>query len=108
MAKREMSRISQKRSEQQPVCFPRESIEEQTQLLKATIRLMQLLDSHPTVAQFSQPTLRHTDLHMGNIYVVPEETSRIASLIGFQSASVLPAFLQAQCGWYFSNPRRIT
>lgn len=58
--------------------------------------LMKLLDSNRILREACQPTLRHTDLHMGKIFVAPDECSRIVSLIDFQSTSILPAFLQAQ------------
>ncbi|KAJ5950252.1 Aminoglycoside phosphotransferase [Penicillium vulpinum] len=76
--------------------FYRGSVEEQTQLLKTTIRLMMLLDANDIISQSSQPTLWHTDLHMGNIYVSPDEHSQIVSFIDLQGLLILPAFLQAR------------
>ncbi|CAG8020515.1 unnamed protein product [Penicillium nalgiovense] len=61
------------------------TIEEQTQLLESTESLMKLLDSNPILAGACQPTLWHTDLHMGNIFVAPDESSRIVSPVDFQS-----------------------
>lgn len=63
---------------------------------KPPMCLMKLLDSNRILREACQPTLRHTDLHMGKIFVAPDECSRIVSLIDFQSTSILPAFLQAQ------------
>lgn len=42
---------------------------------------------------------------MGNIFVAPDESSRIVSLIDFQSTSVLPAFLQAQWPVFLKPPQ---
>jgi hypothetical protein len=78
--------------------------EEQVAILEDTIRLMKLLDSHPIISRHSQPVLWHTDLHMGNIFVSPEEPSRIVSLIDWQSTSILPAFLQAQWPIFLKPP----
>lgn len=64
-----------------------------------------MLDSHSRLAQSVQPTLWHTDLHMGNIYVAPNESSRITFLIDFQSESVLPAFLQARWPRFLKPPQ---
>lgn len=57
---------------------------------------MTLLDANSILSRSSQPTLWHTDLHMGNIYVSPDEPSRIVSFIDLQGVLVLPAFLQAR------------
>ncbi|KAJ5105996.1 hypothetical protein NUU61_003343 [Penicillium alfredii] len=69
------------------------------------MHLMEPLDSNPTLKRASQPTLWNTDLHMGNIYVDPEECSKIVSLIDFQSIMVLPAFLQAQWPVFLKPPQ---
>ncbi|KAL3471908.1 hypothetical protein BJX99DRAFT_250105 [Aspergillus californicus] len=95
IAKRELSRMSCKLSTR-PLPFYHGTTEEKTQLLKMTLDFMPLLDSHPTLIQASQPRLSHTDLHMGNIFVRPDNKSEIACFIDFQSLLVLPAFLQAQ------------
>jgi hypothetical protein len=80
--------------------------EEQMDLLKSTVRLMHELDAHPILSQSptSRPILWHTDLHMGNIFVSPEERSRIVFLIDWQSISVLPAFLQARWPVFLKPP----
>lgn len=67
---------------------------------------MKLLDSNPLFKEeVCQPTLWHTDLHMGNIFVAPDESSRMVSLIDFQSTSVLPAFLQARWPVFLRPPQ---
>lgn len=66
---------------------------------------MKLLDINTLLKEVCQPTLWHTDLHMGNIFVAPDESSRIVSLIDFQSTSVLPAFLQAQWPIFLKPPQ---
>ncbi|PIG79266.1 hypothetical protein AARAC_004131 [Aspergillus arachidicola] len=83
----------------------RASVQEQTQLLEYVIDLMQMLDSNPLLSQSAQPTLWHSDLHMGNIFVSPDESSRIVSLIDFQSLSILPLFLQAQWPVFLKPPQ---
>ncbi|PWY67606.1 phosphotransferase enzyme family protein [Aspergillus sclerotioniger CBS 115572] len=107
IANREVSRISINRLNGPPM-FYRGSVEEQTQLLQSTISLMPMLDSHPSLLQSSQPTLRHTDLHMGNIYVAPDDSTRIVSIIDFQSVSVMPAFLQARWPEFLKPPQNYT
>lgn len=94
IARRELSRISSGHLTHH-AHFYRGSVEECIQLLETTIHLMTLLDANSILSRSSQPTLWHTDLHMGNIYVSPDEPSRIVSFIDLQGVLVLPAFLQA-------------
>ncbi|PYI02010.1 phosphotransferase enzyme family protein [Aspergillus sclerotiicarbonarius CBS 121057] len=107
IAKRELSRIPTSHSNR-PAMFYQGSVDEQTQLLQSTISLMPMLDSHPTLSQTGQPTLWHTDLHMGNIYVAPDDSTRIVSIIDFQSVSVMPAFLQARWPEFLKPPQDYT
>lgn len=100
-----MLRIS-KNGQQDQALFYKGDIEEQTELLQATESVMGLLDSNEILkGEASQPTLWHTDLHMGNIFVASDECSRIVSLIDLQSISVLPAFLQAQWPVFLKPPQ---
>ncbi|KAJ5155011.1 Aminoglycoside phosphotransferase [Penicillium coprophilum] len=104
IARRELSRISTGHHPSH-AHFYNGSVEEQTHLLETTIRLMLLWDTNSILSRSSQPTLWHTDLHMGNIYVSPDEHSRIVSFIDLQGVLVLPAFLQAR--WpVFLNPAK--
>lgn len=67
---------------------------------------MKLLNSNEILkGEASQPTLWHTDLHMGNIFVSPDNCSKIVSLIDLQSISVLPAFLQAHWPVFLKPPQ---
>lgn len=70
--------------------------------------LMKVLDSHPVLSQSAQPTLWHSDLHMGNILLRLARTQKIVSLIDFQSLSVLPLFLQAQWPVFLKPPQNYT
>lgn len=88
-----------------PGTFYQGSSLEQTNLLKSIIRLLKLLDSHPILAQSAKPVIWHTDLHMGNIYVSPDEPSQILSLIDWQSVSMLPLFLQTRWPIFLEPPQ---
>ncbi|KAH3007743.1 hypothetical protein KXW60_002666 [Aspergillus fumigatus] len=103
IAKRELSPLSRKRLDRPPT-FYQGSVEEQAKLLQSTMSLMPLLDSYPALVKSGRPIMWHTDLHMGNIYVAPDESSQIVSLIDFQSLSVLLAFLQAQWPIFLKPP----
>lgn len=104
IAKREKSRILSSQSNGGP-SFAKGNTEEQIRLLETTMNLMRVMDSHPMLSQFTQPTLWHTDLHMGNIFVAPDDNARITSLIDFQSISILPLFLQAQWPIFLKPPQ---
>ncbi|KAL3449523.1 kinase-like domain-containing protein [Aspergillus insuetus] len=103
IAKREFSRISRKSAENQSTAH-QGTTEEQSRLLEITITLMRMLDSHP-ITQFAQPTLWHSDLHMGNIFVAQDDNSQITSLIDLQSLSILPLFFQARWPVFLKPPR---
>ncbi|KFY81622.1 hypothetical protein V500_11237 [Pseudogymnoascus sp. VKM F-4518 (FW-2643)] len=77
---------------------------EQIALLRDAIQIMELLDRHPILSRHSQPILWHSDLHMGNIFVSPDEQSRIVSFIDWQSISILPAFLQEKWPIFLKPP----
>ncbi|GKZ27390.1 hypothetical protein AbraCBS73388_004497 [Aspergillus brasiliensis] len=93
IAQHELSRLAEK-PHNKPCMFYHGRVEEQAQLLDFTINLMPMLDSHSALIQAGKATLWHTDLHMGNIYVAPEDSTRIVSIIDFQSLSVMPEFLK--------------
>ncbi|KAL2822110.1 kinase-like domain-containing protein [Aspergillus granulosus] len=107
IVKREFSRIAKQSPDNQLIAHWG-SAQEQAHLLETTIILMRMLDSHPILAQFAQPTLWHTDLHMGNIFVAPNNNSQITALIDIQSLSVLPLFLQTRWPVFLQPPRDYT
>ncbi|TQB67461.1 hypothetical protein MPDQ_005707 [Monascus purpureus] len=107
IAKRELSQIATQFPDSQSIGH-RGSPQEQARLLEIAISLMGMLDSHPVLTQFAQPTLWHTDLHMGNIFVAPDNNSQITALIDVQSLSVLPLFLQARWPVFLQPPREYT
>jgi hypothetical protein len=51
-----------------------------------------------------QPTIWHTDLHLGNIFVSEDLQPKILSLIDWQSVSVSPLFLQARWPVFLEPP----
>lgn len=104
IAERELFLISREGKQSQSKYY-RGTFEQQSQLLEVTMAVMKLLDSNELLKKASQPTLWHTDLHMGNIFVSPDECSKIVSLIDLQSTSVLPAFLQTQWPVFLRPPQ---
>ncbi|CZT03693.1 uncharacterized protein RCO7_07614 [Rhynchosporium graminicola] len=79
-------------------------IEDDIPLLQKAANLMDILESYPLLKQNSRPTLWHTDLHMGNIFVSETEPQTIVSLIDWQSISVSPLFLQVRWPIFLEPP----
>jgi hypothetical protein len=75
---------------------PRGSFDEQIAVLRMAKEAMTSLDEPTFIDKVCEPVLWHTDLHMGNIYVSGEDSTRIVSLIDWQSIVVSPSFIQAR------------
>jgi hypothetical protein len=104
LAKREMHRIlNTPRSNTSPMYYGTPS--ELISLLRTTITVMRVLETHPLLARSAHPRLWHTDLHMGNIFVAEQDPSRIVSLIDWQSIQVAPMFLQARWPVFLTPPK---
>ena len=80
------------------------TVQDHVSILDTTIKLMPSLTKCPSLLERSRPTLWHTDLHMGNIFVSQEDHTRIVSLIDWQSTSISPLFLQARWPVFLSPP----
>jgi aminoglycoside phosphotransferase (APT) family kinase protein len=80
------------------------NIEEDISLLQKAADLIDKLESYLSLQQNSRPTLWHTDLHMGNIFVSETEPSKIVCLIDWQSISLSPLFLQARWPVFLEPP----
>ncbi|KAH9871625.1 hypothetical protein J1614_005880 [Plenodomus biglobosus] len=75
---------------------PRGSTEEQLAVLRMAKEVFLKMNEKTLPGRFPRPTLWHTDLHMGNIYVSNEEPSQVVSLIDWQSIVISPLFLQVR------------
>lgn len=64
--------------------------------LETATKLLPNLTKYPPLLDRQRPTLWHTDLHMGNIFVSQEDRTQIVCLIDWQSTSISPLFLQAR------------
>jgi hypothetical protein len=80
------------------------SIGEDVALLQKAADLIDKVDLYLPLQQNSRPTLWHTDLHMGNIFVSESEPAKITALIDWQSSSVSPLFLQARWPIFLEPP----
>lgn len=66
---------------------------------------MQIIGSHPDLIEHAKPTLSHTDLHMGNIFISENDPSEISAIIDWQFTQIAPMFLQARWPMFLSRPK---
>ena len=95
VVKREIARIKERNSSLVSE-RPTTSTEDQLAVLNMAMEVMSKLDTASIITRQSQPVLWHTDLHMGNIFVSPEDPTKVVSLIDWQSIPVSPLLLQAR------------
>ncbi|KAF4215038.1 hypothetical protein CNMCM8980_008787 [Aspergillus fumigatiaffinis] len=72
------------------------SKDEHIQILKSASKIMPMLAGYTPLQRFSNPTLWHDDLHLGNIFVCDEDPTNVLSIIDWQFTSIMPAFMQVQ------------
>ncbi|KAJ9299928.1 hypothetical protein DTO271G3_2812 [Paecilomyces variotii] len=80
------------------------SKDEHIQTLKDTQKIIPILAEHPTLQRFSTPTLWHSDLHLGNIFVSEDDPTVIVDIIDWQYTSILPSFIQVQWPEFLTPP----
>ena len=72
-----------------------QSIGQYESLLEKVNMVLPILLLDPRVHDVSDPVLWHSDLHLGNIFVSPDELGTIEGIIDWQSSQILPLFIQA-------------
>lgn len=72
------------------------SKEEHTAIVTATSNLLPILAENPSLQRYSRPTIWHTGLHLGNIFVSDEDPTHIVDIIDWQFVSIKPAFTHVQ------------
>ena len=84
------------------------TVEDHISTLDSVKKLLPRLTQSPALLRKSRlrPTLWHTDLHMGNIFVSTEDYTRIVSFIDWQFTSISPLFLQARWPIFLEPPER--
>lgn len=63
-----------------------------------------MLAGYTSLQRFSNPTLWHGDLHLGNIFVCDEDPTTIVSIIDWQFTSIMPTSMQVQWPSFLSPP----
>ena len=72
------------------------AVQDHISVLNVTTKILPSLTKYLPLIDRSRPTMWHTDLHMGNIFVSQEDHTQIVGLIDWQSTSISPLFLQVR------------
>jgi hypothetical protein len=60
---------------------------------------------NPRLVNKSGAVLWHTNLHLGNIFVSPDDPTTIKAIIDWQSSQVTPLFIQARFPDFLTPPK---
>ncbi|OGM47467.1 hypothetical protein ABOM_002621 [Aspergillus bombycis] len=82
-----------------------QSMDEYISLLHKMIETLPILSSNPEVLEVSPPVLWHTDLHLHNILVAPDNPTTIQGIIDWQSTQSAPLFTQARFPEFLRPPK---
>ncbi|CAG8190541.1 unnamed protein product [Penicillium nalgiovense] len=66
--------------------------------------IMPAMATNPKLLAQSQPTLWHTDLHMGNIFVAEDDPGKVTGFIDWQHTSISPLFSQVRWPIFLTPP----
>ncbi|OJD14839.1 hypothetical protein AJ78_04843 [Emergomyces pasteurianus Ep9510] len=79
--------------------------DEHIDLLHKASTVFPILPTHPLISKSSSPTLWHTDLHLGNIFLSKNDPTSIEGIIDWQSLQIAPLFLQACLPAFLEPPK---
>ena len=96
LVEREIARVERFARKSTPYSLPLGSAKDQIAMLNKAKEVISHMDAQTLPGRFSWPTLWHTDLHLGNIYVSDDDPTQIVSLIDWQSISISPLFYQVR------------
>lgn len=82
-----------------------QSIDEYESLLEKVDMVLPILSHEPNVVDVSDPVLWHTDLHLGNIFVSPNDPGVVEGIIDWQSSQICPLFIQARFPEFLTPPK---
>ena len=66
----------------------REAVEDHLQLLEVSKKIANVVSESVTLRDYCSPILLHPDLHARNIFVDPDDPTKILGIIDWQSAAV--------------------
>ncbi|KAJ5791178.1 uncharacterized protein N7518_008189 [Penicillium psychrosexuale] len=79
-------------------------LEEHMITLGMAKKIMLAVANNPKLLAQSQPTLWHTDLHMGNIFVAEDDPAKVTGFIDWQHTSISPLFLHVRWPVFLAPP----
>ncbi|KAL4920790.1 kinase-like domain-containing protein [Aspergillus aurantiobrunneus] len=100
---RSLCKVTQKPNLQLPR-FIYGSPEHHSSVLKIAKDAMPALANSPKILANSQPSIWHTDLHIGNIFVSEDDPGNVTGLIDWQNTSISPLFLQVRWPVFLRPP----
>lgn len=68
------------------------------------MKMIPILANTPLLQRHARPTLWHSDLHMGNIFVAEDDPTEVVGVIDWQFISILPAFTQVRWPRFLEPP----
>ncbi|KAI5356527.1 Putative aminoglycoside phosphotransferase, protein kinase-like domain superfamily [Septoria linicola] len=104
LVEREIARTNSRPDNQEPGHSRSPSKAEQIATLQLASDVATRMAAESLPGKFASPTLWHSDLHLGNIYVSEEDPTQIVSIIDWQSLLVLPLFCQVRFPEFLDLP----
>jgi hypothetical protein len=75
--------------------FPEKIVEDHSRLLESSRKILELVGDSTALRKHCSPLLLHPDLHARNIFVDPNDPTKVLGIIDWQSAVIEPAFVHA-------------
>ncbi|KAF3492406.1 uncharacterized protein GIQ15_01923 [Arthroderma uncinatum] len=82
-----------------------QSVDEYSDLLQKATHVLPYLSKDAQVLKWSDSVLWHSDLHLGNIYVSPDDPTTVEGVIDWQSIEACPLFIQTQFPEFLRPPK---
>lgn len=83
----------------------KQSVDEYSSLLHKAKKMLPMLSQDPRVIEVSDSVLWHHDMHLGQIFVSPDDQTTIQGIIDWQSTRVAPLFIQGQFPEFLRYPK---
>ena len=74
---------------------PQQVVEDHSRLLESSEKILEVVGNTTVLQDSCSPSLLHPDLHARNIFVDPNNPTKISGIIDWQSAAIEPAFVHA-------------
>lgn len=82
-----------------------QTVDEYAELLQKASMVLPVLAQDTSVVEAASSVIWHTDLHLGNIFVSPDDPIKIEAIIDWQSVKAAPLFIQARFPEFLRPPK---